>query len=159
MVFNNFQWFWKKFKVRNEEKRNCAKDSPQNSKVLNKQTIFRSGIDLCGNKQHEEKNLGFDLTKCFFWGGLPRFGEHFQFVSLQEEEYRDLVSISQSMEEQYGQYFDSVIPFEEVFVFSRYWNFYFLLVSSRLTAGADFEEMPNKFANMLSTCFQSPILG
>ena len=41
----------------------------------------------------------------------------------QEEEYRDLVSISQSMEEQYGQYFDSVIPFEEVFVFSRYWNF------------------------------------
>ena len=69
MVFNNFQWFWKKFKVRNEEKRNCAKDSPQNSKVLNKQTIFRSGIDLCGNKQHEEKNLGFDLTKCFFLGG------------------------------------------------------------------------------------------
>ena len=79
--------------------------------------------------------------------------------SLQEEEYRDLVSISQSMEEQYGQYFDSVIPFEEVFVFSRYWNFYFLLVSSRPTAGADFEEMPNKFANMLSTCFQSPVLG
>ena len=82
--------------------------------------LFRSGIDLCGNKQHREQNLGFDLTKCFFWGGLPRFGDHFQFVSLQEEEYRDLVSISQSMEEQYGQYFDSVIPFEEVFVFSRY---------------------------------------
>ena len=46
---------------------------------------------------------------------------------LQEEEYRDLVSISQSMEEQYGQYFDSVIPFEEVFVFSWYWNFLFHL--------------------------------
>ena len=49
------------------------------------------------------------------------------YLSIQEEEYRDLVSISQSMEEQYGQYFDSVIPFEEVFVFSRYWNFPFSL--------------------------------
>ena len=31
---------------------------------------------------------------------------------MQEDEYRELVSISQSMEEQYGQFFDSVIPFE-----------------------------------------------
>lgn len=30
----------------------------------------------------------------------------------QEDEYRELVSISQSMEELYGQFFDSVIPFE-----------------------------------------------
>ena len=32
----------------------------------------------------------------------------------QEEDYRELVSISHNMEEQYGQFFDSVIPFEEV---------------------------------------------
>jgi len=31
-----------------------------------------------------------------------------------DEEYRELVSISHNMEEQYGQFFDSVIPFEEV---------------------------------------------
>ena len=35
-------------------------------------------------------------------------------VVFEEEEYRDLVTISHSMEDQYGQYFDSVIPFEEV---------------------------------------------
>ena len=71
--------------------------------------------------------------------------------SSQEEEYRDLVSISQSMEEQYGQYFDSVIPFEEVFVASRHIETFFF--SSRPLAGADFEEMPDIFADMLSTCF------
>ena len=35
-------------------------------------------------------------------------------VFFQEEDYRELVSISHNMEEQYGQFFDSVIPFEEV---------------------------------------------
>ena len=32
--------------------------------------------------------------------------------AIQEDEYRELLSISQSMEEHYGQFFDSVIPFE-----------------------------------------------
>jgi len=43
-----------------------------------------------------------------------RHQAHKNGTIFKEEEYRDLVSISQSMEEQYGQYFDSVIPFEEV---------------------------------------------
>merc|ERR1712088_1049854 len=43
-----------------------------------------------------------------------RHQAHKNGTTFKEEEYRDLVSISQSMEEQYGQYFDSVIPFEEV---------------------------------------------
>ena len=38
----------------------------------------------------------------------------YTYFVLQEEEYRELVSISHNMEEQYGQFFDSVIPFEDV---------------------------------------------
>ena len=59
---------------------------------------------------------GFLLSHA--WGSTPpKYDtDSLSSCSPQEEEYRDLVSISQSMEEQYGQYFDSVIPFEEVFV-------------------------------------------
>ena len=32
----------------------------------------------------------------------------------QEDEYRDSISIAQEMEENYGHYFDSVIPFDSV---------------------------------------------
>ena len=39
---------------------------------------------------------------------------------LQEDEYRDSVSIAQDMEENYGHYFDSVIPFDDVdYVFQQ----------------------------------------
>ena len=41
-------------------------------------------------------------------------GSFHKNVYFQEEDYRELVSISHNMEEQYGQFFDSVIPFEEV---------------------------------------------
>jgi hypothetical protein len=33
---------------------------------------------------------------------------------LKEEEYKELVLIAHSMEDNYGHYFDSVIPFEDV---------------------------------------------
>ena len=33
---------------------------------------------------------------------------------MQEDEYRDSISIAQEMEENYGHYFDSVIPFDSV---------------------------------------------
>lgn len=36
-----------------------------------------------------------------------------QFL-LKEDEYRDSISIAQEMEENYGHYFDSVIPFDSV---------------------------------------------
>ena len=38
----------------------------------------------------------------------------------QEDEYRDSVAIAQDMEENYGHYFDSVIPFDDVdYVFQQ----------------------------------------
>ena len=37
-----------------------------------------------------------------------------KFQCFQDEEFRDLLTISQDMEEHFGQYFDSVIPFEDV---------------------------------------------
>ena len=41
-------------------------------------------------------------------------------IVLQEDEYRDSVSIAQDMEENYGHYFDSVIPFDDVdYVFQQ----------------------------------------
>ena len=46
-----------------------------------------------------------------FQGSLHNFWEISDPV-FQEDEYRELVSISQSMEELFGQFFDSVIPFE-----------------------------------------------
>ena len=41
-----------------------------------------------------------------------QFLTHTYHFLIQEEEYRELLSISHAMEEQYGQFFDSVIPFE-----------------------------------------------
>ena len=42
------------------------------------------------------------------------------FFVFQEDEYRDSVSIAQDMEENYGHYFDSVIPFDDVdYVFQQ----------------------------------------
>ena len=34
------------------------------------------------------------------------------YFLMKEDEYREMVSISHTMEDEYGQYFDSVIPFE-----------------------------------------------
>jgi len=45
---------------------------------------------------------------------VSRHQAHKNGQIFKEEEYRELVSISHNMEEQYGQFFDSVIPFEEV---------------------------------------------
>lgn len=45
---------------------------------------------------------------------VSRHQAHKNGQIFKEEDYRELVSISHNMEEQYGQFFDSVIPFEEV---------------------------------------------
>ena len=55
-------------------------------------------------------NANKNNNKIFFWQFLTHTN-HGTFL-IQEEEYRELLSISHAMEEQFGQFFDSVIPFE-----------------------------------------------
>ena len=54
------------------------------------------------------------IREFLVWWLMILLGSFHKNVYFQEEDYRELVSISHNMEEQYGQFFDSVIPFEEV---------------------------------------------
>ena len=64
---------------------------------------------------------------CGFWVGYinrrlagPPVFKIIELFPLQEDEYRDSVAIAQDMEENYGHYFDSVIPFDDVdYVFQQ----------------------------------------
>ena len=48
------------------------------------------------------------------------FAKYTYIIHFQEDEYRDSVAIAQDMEENYGHYFDSVIPFDDVdYVFQQ----------------------------------------
>ena len=55
-----------------------------------------------------------EIREFLLWWLTISLGSFHKTVFFQEEDYRELVSISHNMEEQYGQFFDSVIPFEEV---------------------------------------------
>ena len=65
----------------------------------------------------------WDLLKVYITLKIYDFFSQIILVSIcifQEDEYRDSVAIAQDMEENYGHYFDSVIPFDDVdYVFQQ----------------------------------------
>ena len=64
------------------------------------------------------KKISLSLSLSFLWttsfvSCLPTLSQTLIMI-VQEDEYKELVIIAHTMEDNYGHFFDSVIPFEDV---------------------------------------------